>query len=158
MRRASTWALPAVAVWLTASALAQEGAIAGRVVDTDGEPLPGTSVEVRGPGLSEPRLEVTDLQGRYRISGLSPGTYSVLFSLPGFGRVVRSGIEVGTGAAETVDAELAVGALDAGPDEGFIVVDPPLEGAIALACTFHPDGVIDNCRRVGVRSEALPPR
>ena len=68
MRRASTWALLAVAVWLTVSALAQEGAITGRVVDTGGE----------------------------------------------------------------------------------------LEGATALACTFHPDGVIDNCRRVGVRGEGFP--
>ena len=152
MPRASTWALLAVAVWLTASALAQEGIITGRVVDTDGEPLPGTTVEVRGPGLSEPRLEVTDRQGRYRVSGLSPGTYSVLFSLPGFGSVVRSGVEVGTGVAEAVDAELDVGA------DNVIVVGPPLEGAIALACTFQPDGVIDDCRRVGVRLEMLPRR
>ena len=154
MRRASTWALVAATVWLTASALAQEGAIAGRVVDTDGEPLPGATVELRrGPASPEPRLEVTDLEGRYRISGLPPGTYSVLISLPGFGRVVRSGVEVGTGAAETVDA-----VLDVGGDDDVIVVDPALGGAIALACTFHPDGVIDDCRRVGVRLEVLPLR
>lgn len=154
MRRASTWALLAAAAWLTASALAQGGAIAGRVVDTDGEPLPGATVELRrGPASPEPRLEVTDLEGRYRISGLPPGTYSVLISLPGFGRVVRSGIEVGTGTAEIVDAVLDVGGID-----DVIVVGPPLEGAIALACTFQPDGVIDNCRRVGVRLEVLPLR
>lgn len=154
MRRASTGALLAVAVWLTASALTQRGAIVGRVVDIDGEPLPGVTVEARrGPASPEPQLEVTDREGRYRISGLPPGTYTVLFSLPGFGRVVRSGIAVGTGVAETVDAE-----LDVGGDADFIVVGPPLEGAIALECTFRPDGVIDNCRRVGVRLEVLPQR
>lgn len=41
---------------------------------------------------------------------------------------------------------------------GAIAGREPLGGATALECTFQPDGVIDDCRRVGVRLETLPLR
>lgn len=154
MRRASTWALLAlVATWVTVSAFAQDGAVAGRVVDGAGEALPGVTVLATGPALSEPRLEVTDLEGRYRLSGLPPGAYTISFTLPGFSSVVRTGIDVDAGVAETVDADLLLGGLD----DDVIVSPAPLPGgAVALQCTFHPDGVIDGCRRVYVVGQMVP--
>lgn len=158
MRRASSSALVAfAAIWVTVSAFAQDGAVAGRVVDGAGEALPGVTVLATGPALAEPRLEVTDLEGRYRLSGLPTGAYTISFTLPGFSSVVRTGIAVDPGVAETVDAELQVGGLDdAIDDEAIVSPDPLPGGAIALRCTFHPDGVIDDCRRVYVVGQTAP--
>ena len=61
------------------------------------------------PAQVEPRLEVTDREGRYRIAGLPPGRYAIRFTLPGFGSVVRDGIDVGANLDTTVDAEMSVG-------------------------------------------------
>ncbi len=152
-RRASTSALLAfAAIWVTVSAFVQDGAIAGRVVDGAGEGLPGVTVLATGPALSEPRLEVTDLDGRYRLSGLPPGAYTITITLPGFSSF-RTGIAIDAGVEQTVDAELLIG----GPDYEVIISPDPLPGgAVALQCTFHPEGVIDDCRRVYVVGQTVP--
>ena len=69
------------------------------MLDTAGTALPGVTVQAIGSTPGEPRLEVTDLEGRYPIAELSPHTYTVLFTLPGFRSVVRDGAD----AAEPID-------------------------------------------------------
>ena len=91
---------------------ALESAIFGQVLDAAGEPLPGTTIVAAAPALPAPRVEVADRQGGYRISDLPPGTYIVIFRLPGFGSVVRNEVVVGSGLAVRVDADLAVGTDD----------------------------------------------
>lgn len=137
----------AVLVLVPALASAQEGAIVGRVLDTAGDVLPGVTVEAVGPAQVEPRLEVTDLEGRYRIDGLPPGRYAIRFTLPGFGSVVRDDIDVGADLDTTVDAEMSVGGIG---DESFQISPsgPSTGGAAALECTFLPDGAIVDCRGV----------
>ena len=153
MRAGAAWAVLVAAILASAVLSAQGGAIVGHVLDPAGDPLPGTTIEAVGPALTEPRVAVSGLEGRYRIPDLPPGTYTVTFSLPGFGSVVRDGIAVGAGLAPTVDAELDFG------EDGFSrwsVSGPPRGGgAVALECTFLPDGSIVDCRRVEV---ALLPR
>ena len=96
------------------SASAQEGAIAGRVLDVAGDPLPGVTVEVLGSAQGETRLEVTDREGRYRIDDLLPGAYAVWFTLPLFQWVVGDldvdvgVVDVGAGRVTTADAEMAI--------------------------------------------------
>ena len=95
-------------------ALAQSaGSIAGVARDTTGAVLPGVTVEASSPALIEGvRVAVTDGQGNYKIIDLRPGTYAVTFTLPGFSRFRREGIALNTGFTATVNAELAVGALE----------------------------------------------
>ena len=58
--------------------------LAGVAKDTSGAVLPGVTVEAASPALIEKvRTAVTDDQGKYRITDLRPGTYSVTFTLPG---------------------------------------------------------------------------
>jgi hypothetical protein len=60
------------------------GSIGGEVKDSSGSVLPGVTVEASSPALIEKvRSVVTDGQGRYNIVDLRPGTYSVIFMLPG---------------------------------------------------------------------------
>src|SRR6058998_2263734 len=70
------------------------GSIAGVVTDASGAVLPGVTVEATSPALIEKvRTVVTDAQGQYKIVELRPGTYAVTFTLPGFSRVRREGVE-----------------------------------------------------------------
>src|SRR5262245_59157914 len=100
---------------LSAIASAQSattGAIAGVVKDATGAVLPGVTVEAASPALIEKsRSVVTDAQGNYKIVDLRPGTYSVTFTLVGFGTVKREGIELTTGFTATANAEMKVGGL-----------------------------------------------
>lgn len=92
-------------------ALAQSS-IAGQVTDNTGAVLPGVIVEVGGPALIEgSRVVATDGEGRYTVVDLRPGAYRVTFSLEGFNRVIREGIQLPSNFTATVDASMSVGAL-----------------------------------------------
>ncbi len=151
-------ALLTALVLASTPASAQDGVIVGGAHDTAGAPLPGVTVQAIGATLGEPRLEVTDRDGRYRIADLSRGTYTVLFTLPGFRSVLHDGMDVGTGLTTTVDAEMVVGSEDDVP-WSLSVSGPPQAGAVALECAFRrPDGVIlSPCRRVVVPGQLLRP-
>jgi hypothetical protein len=85
----------AVALLLWSAALsAQEttGAISGRLVDTQGLPLPGVTVTASGPQGT--KSSVSDTEGRFTIPFLTPGTYSVRAELSGFAPVERQNLQV----------------------------------------------------------------
>lgn len=66
--------------------------------------LPGVTVEAASRALIErTRTVVTDADGQCKIINLRPGTYTVTFSLSGFKRVKREGIELTTGFTATVN-------------------------------------------------------
>ena len=97
---------------LAAPATAQTGSsgIAGVVRDSSGAVLPGVTVEAASPALIEKvRTVVTDGEGQYKIVSLSPGLYSVTFTLTGFGAVKREGVELPANFTATINADLKVG-------------------------------------------------
>src|SRR5262249_9651944 len=89
-----------------------QGTITGTVKDASGGVLPGVTVDATGPALLAPRTVSTDTSGIYRIIDLPPGTYSVTYTLAGFSKVVREGIELAGTAVLTVPIELRVGAIE----------------------------------------------
>jgi hypothetical protein len=94
-------------------ATAQTSTIAGTVRDASGGVLPGVSVEVASPALIEKiRTVVTDSEGRYSVVSLRPGTYTVTFTLPGFGTVKRDAIELTSDFTAVVNADMRVGTLE----------------------------------------------
>lgn len=70
-------------------AAARPGVIRGRVVDPDGEPLPGVTVEARSPALAGPRQTTTAGDGSFGLLGLMPGVYHLTARLEGFQTVER---------------------------------------------------------------------
>ena len=90
--------------------LASAQAIGGTVTDATGGVLPGVTVEARSSAIIEQvRTAITDGNGQYLIIALEPGTYSISYSLPGFGTLVRDEIELSTGFTASIDVQLSVG-------------------------------------------------
>jgi hypothetical protein len=86
--------------------------LAGTVRDTSGAVLPGVTVEAASSVLiAKVRTALTDSSGQYRMTDLAPGIYTVTYSLQGFTRVVREGVELTGSGVTTINADLRVGAL-----------------------------------------------
>jgi hypothetical protein len=72
--------------------LTPEGRITGKVVDSQGVPLPGVAVEATSTRLLGKAAAMTDGSGTFRLMALSSGTYDLVFSLSGFRTLNRKGI------------------------------------------------------------------
>jgi hypothetical protein len=110
--RAGRLALLALLCLVPRLAWAQGGSITGLVKDTSGAVLPGVTVEATGPALLAPRTVESDTSGIYRIIDLPPSTYTVTFTLAGFNKVVREGVELTGTAVITIPVEMRVGAIE----------------------------------------------
>ena len=116
-----TLAILAGLIYMPAGVFAQT--IAGSVTDPSGAPMPGVAVEATSAALIEKtRTTTTDAAGRYRIEELTPGTYRVRFTRPGWKATQRDGIELSGAVTATVDAQLAIGALT---ETITVVAEPP---------------------------------
>src|SRR5438874_2227426 len=99
--------------FFAATAAVAQSAIAGVVKDSSGGVLPGVTIEVASRALiAGGRTAVTDGTAQFNIVDLRPGEYTVTFTLTGFRTVRREGIKLPTSFTATVNAELAVGALE----------------------------------------------
>lgn len=95
-------ALLALLLWAGA-AEAQTGKISGTVRDaTSGEALPGANVLVVGTE----RGASADLDGRYTILSVRPGTYTVRVSLIGYGTLLVENVRVRIDQTTDLDVEL----------------------------------------------------
>ena len=100
-------------LFLVPAVSSAQSAIVGLLTDDSGGVLPGVTVEATSPAMIEgARSVVTDNQGRFRFEAMRPGTYTLTFSLTGFGTVVREGISLPSNFTATVNAEMKVGALE----------------------------------------------
>ena len=90
----------------------QAQSIAGVVRDASGAVLPGVTVEAASPVLLEKvRTALSDGSGQYRITDLTPGTYTVTYTLPGFVTVKRDAVELSGNVVVTLNTELRVGGV-----------------------------------------------
>lgn len=87
------------------------GAINGRVTDASDAVMPGATVTITSPQQMGVRTTVTDSDGTYRFTAVTPGDYVVTFELAGFSTVRNEGIRVSLGFTATVNAELKVASL-----------------------------------------------
>jgi outer membrane receptor protein involved in Fe transport len=80
------------------------GRIDGRVIDKNGDPLPGVTVTASSNALQGTRTAVTEADGRFRLLALAPGSYSIKAELDGFNLLESS--DIGVGLDRTVSLEL----------------------------------------------------
>lgn len=95
---------------LAASAQATTGDIVGRVTDTSGAVLPGTTVTVTNVDTGGSRTAVTSETGDYVFNLLPIGTYTVRVELQGF--LAQDGrVAIATGDRARLDVRLQLGTL-----------------------------------------------
>ncbi len=85
------------------------GAIAGRVVDGTDAALPNATVTAIDEATHASRTFLSSQQGEFRMSLLSPGTYSISASAKGFDRQVVSAVHVVAGETTTLEMKLSIG-------------------------------------------------
>lgn len=113
----SSWSWPTGTIVLAAAAAAllalpgiaaaQEGVVTGRVVDAQNlSPLTGAQVFLPGTDLGA----LTDEEGRYRISGVPPGSHEIRVRLLGYRQVTKS-LEMPRGGNSVVNFRLSVSAV-----------------------------------------------
>ena len=99
---------------VAAVAQVRTGIMTGRVVDDQGEPLPGVAVVVSSPAMIEgTRSEVTNERGVYRFINLDPGVYSLKAEIQAFAPYEQSDIRVRLGVTSSVDIKLVPSSLQA---------------------------------------------
>jgi vitamin B12 transporter len=91
-------------------ALADNGAIAGSVVDPLGATIAGASVDLVRDG-EDAGHATTDERGSFRFADVQPGRYQIRAAAPGFETRTSAQVFVGSGARATVNVTLAIGPL-----------------------------------------------
>lgn len=99
------------ALWLSplaASGQETTGALAGRIVDSQGLSVPGASVTATGPQGAKTAVSGDD--GRFSVPFLTPGVYTVTVELQGF-KISQQSVNVRVGQTADIPVTLEVGGL-----------------------------------------------
>jgi hypothetical protein len=94
-----------------AGLLAQSGtssAISGTVFDSSGAALPGAAITATDVDTKAERTVRTNQDGRFLISQVNPGPYTVSVRAPGFAEQISQPLAVEVGRTATVDFNLSV--------------------------------------------------
>jgi Carboxypeptidase regulatory-like domain/TonB dependent receptor len=100
-----------VLVICAASAMAQgttTGAIGGLVTNPNKEVVPGASVTVKNSGTAKEDATASDDTGRFKVSNLQPGNYSVTVNASGFAPFTNENVVVEVGRETTLEVGLAL--------------------------------------------------
>src|SRR5437763_12813656 len=87
------------------------GAIQGSVLDTTQASVPDAVVTVTNTATGIVRTAKTSTEGFYRVSNLSPGTYSLRVEKPGFAASRLDGLIVNITETSRADFSLTVGTV-----------------------------------------------
>jgi hypothetical protein len=101
-----------IPVLAAAQETVNQGAISGRVLDTQGGAVPGAAVTVRHTETNVAVEATTDADGRFRFSYLRIGPYELRARLPGFKEHARK-LVISAGSAFDLSITLEVGGIDA---------------------------------------------
>ena len=101
----------ALLVFLAAPVEAQilYGSLVGNVKDASGASVAGATVTVTQAQTQLSRTAVTDANGEYSLSNLTPGTYQVKISASGFKTTARDNVPVVLNTVGRVDSALELG-------------------------------------------------
>lgn len=108
--------LPAGAQTITAT-------VSGTVADEAGAVVMNAKVMVTAVNTNQAKTVTTDAEGRYAVPFLQPGGYTITVEAQGFGKAVRSGLNLEVAQTATVDFKLKVGGTT---DTVEVTSDAPL--------------------------------
>ena len=103
--------------------------VTGTVVDVSGKPVPTAAVSVRNESSGAARRVTSGADGKFSVTGLPVGTYSIEASAPSFASSRRTGVKLAAGATEDVSIALNVGELSQ---------TVTVEGTVSVAAEMAP--------------------
>ncbi len=137
-KSATTVVLTLLFLVFTQSAQAQTtGGLTGTVKDPNGAVVQGASVSVKNINTNLTRDVVTNDDGRWTVTVLPVGSYTVSYSKDGFKKASNSGIEVEASVTRSVDVTLEVGVSDVYVD---VLAEQPLVQAESAAISRQITG------------------
>ena len=89
------------------------GRIEGKITDPKGAAIPGATVTVTNEATNQDLTAVTDAQGRYKVEGLTAGSYTVRVTVKGFNDGRRDNVKVEDDAVAAVDVRLEIAPVEA---------------------------------------------
>jgi len=90
----------------------QSGSIRGRVVDDNGQPLPGVAITISGPAQIGKVTAVTNSEGYFRAPSVTPGKgYEIKVELSGFETILQTGIIVNLGKTISFEFKMKPSAI-----------------------------------------------
>lgn len=109
--RLVVWLLAVFGLVAGIPGLAQSGrgTLTGSVKDSTGAVVPGVSISLKEINTGSRREVSASGEGLYTFSELSPGTYALTITSPGFQSYTQNGILVNVGSTTTANAVLKVG-------------------------------------------------
>jgi hypothetical protein len=104
----------ALAAFIAAPAFAQDprAAIQGRVVDSSGGAVPGTTVTITNTATGTVNTAVTNENGTYGFPFVTPGQYDIVVELSGFKRIEQKSVELRIADRLDLNFTLEVGGLE----------------------------------------------
>jgi iron complex outermembrane recepter protein len=103
--------------------------VTGTVVDVVGKGIPNAAVSVKNDATRSARMAMSATDGRFSVTGLPAGTYSVEASAPSFATSRRTGVKLASGGTENVSIALNVGELSQ---------TVTVEGTVSVAAEMAP--------------------
>src|ERR1022692_2339835 len=104
-------------------------AVTGTVLDVAGKAIPNAAVSVRNESTGAARMAMSSSDGKYSVTGLPVGTYSIEVSAPSFATSRRAGVKLPAGETETAAMTLNVGELSQ---------TVTVEGTVSVAAEMAP--------------------
>jgi hypothetical protein len=131
-----------IACAVTSTIAQTTSTIEGMVRDVNGAAIVGATVMISGSALSTERSTTTDAGGRYRVTALPAGSYSVTASQQGFTTRVFETVELTLNRTLTLDIQLEVGTVQ--ERVGITAAEQLLEPtASAIGGTVTPRQIVD---------------
>src|ERR1035438_2502144 len=103
--------------------------VIGTVVDVSRKAIPTAAVSVRNESTGAARQVTSGADGKFSVTGLPAGTYSIEASAPSFATSRRTGVKLAAGATGDVSIALNVGELSQ---------TVTVEGTVSVAAEMAP--------------------
>ena len=84
------------------------GTLTGTIVDQAGKTVANATVQVKSDSSETSRTLTTDSEGKFSVTDLAAGNYSITVAAPGFSLTTRSGAQVSPGGTQDVPIMLTV--------------------------------------------------
>jgi iron complex outermembrane receptor protein len=85
--------------------------VSGTVLDQAGKAIQSAAVSVKNEATVATQKLVTDPEGRFSLSGLSAGAYTIEASAPGFAKSTRTGVQLSPAKTEDLSISMSVESL-----------------------------------------------